>query len=139
MSKQKLEETVAEIATVEAIATVEEAKRPRKVKKTVEKDCVKIEVLGGFPLSELPAAVLEQLPAFGLGHKLGDSAAGCTGSEAEESIQATWDAMIKGEWSVRQPSQPKVTISSIKAGLENLSPEERAAAEATLKALGISL
>jgi hypothetical protein len=129
----------------EIVEVVEETKRPRKVKKTVNKDSVVIEVLGGirgemtFPLSELPAGVLEQLPAFGLGHKLGDSAAGCTGSEAEESISSTWDAMTKGEWSVRQPSQPKVTISSIKAGLENLSPEERAAAEATLKALGISL
>jgi hypothetical protein len=138
MSKAQIEETVVD-------APEAEAKRPRKVKKTVTKEAVVIEVLGGtkgemtFPLSELPAAVLEQLPAFGLGHKLGDSAAGCTGSEAEESIQATWDAMVKGEWSVRQPSQPKVTISSIKAGLENLSPEERAAAEATLKALGISL
>lgn len=130
----------------ETVTTVEEeSKRPRKVKKTVEKDCVKIEVLGGtkgevtFSLSELPPAVLEQLPAFGLGHKLGDAAAGCSGTEAEEAIQSTWDAMVKGEWSVRQPAQPKVTISSIKAGLENLSPAERAQAEATLKALGIAL
>ena len=127
------------------VVEVEESKRPRKVKKTVEKACVKIEVLGGtkgemtFNLADLPAAVMEQLPAFGLGHKLGDAAAGCTGTEAEEAIETTWKALVAGEWSVRQPAQPKVTISSIKAGLENLSPAERAQAEATLKALGISL
>jgi|PlaIllAssembly_1097288.scaffolds.fasta_scaffold08500_3 hypothetical protein len=131
----------------ETVETTEEVtKRPRKLTKDVSDPKVcKITVIGGtkgemlFPLSDLPDSIMTILPCFAVGHKLGDAAAGESGADAEASITATWEAMKSGNFTVRTPAEPKVTLSAIKANLENLPPEQQEAAKAQLALLGITL
>ena len=92
-----------------------------------------------FKMADLPKEILDQLPAFGAGHKLGDSAAGRSGTDAEDVIQKTWKGMVEGNWTVRLPAQPKVSIKEIDDNLAKLPPKERAAAEEVLKKIGIAL
>jgi hypothetical protein len=92
-----------------------------------------------FDVSLLPQETQERLKPFGGGHKLGDSAAGKSGIDAEEAIMKTWDGLMKGEWSVRLPAAPKVSTKTITDNLGTLSSEEQAAAMAVLKKLGINI
>lgn len=123
--------------------------KERRLKKdlaSVEGSLV-IEVIGGvsgkviFNPQDLPKEVQEKLPALALSHKLGDSAAGCSGAEAEEAIQKVWEGMLDGKMSVRKPGQKKVGVdeNDIIANLSKLSPTERAGAEILLKSMGIVL
>lgn len=117
----------------------------KKLAKGIEGTVVKITVLGGdkgemsFDFTTLPADIQAKLVPFGLGHKLGDAAAGTSGKDAEASIQKVWDGLLAGDWSVRAPAQPKIAVSTITNNLAALSPEEQEAAKAALEKLGISL
>lgn len=98
-----------------------------------------------FNFGDLPTAIQEYLGPFGLGHKLGDSAASAnTPEERVEAINRTWNALKAGEWSVRKPAEPKektprVSKKAILDNLAALSPEEAAAAKAILAKLGMIL
>ena len=50
-----------------------------------------------------------------------------------------WDGLMKGDWSVRAPAQPKVAISTIVGNLDKLEGAEKETAKALLKSLGISI
>ena len=124
----------------------EAAKRNKKLLKDLSKSpIVAITAEGGekgamqFDFTKLPQIVKDKLGPFGLGHKLGDSAAGRTGKDAEEAIQKVWDGLMSGDWSVRAPAAPKVSLSDIASNFEKLSNPEKAKASALLAALGIKL
>ncbi len=135
-----------------AEATTAEAAAPAKKKpKRLEKNLVKypgklaISVIGGkkgemiFDPNDLPAKIKKQLPVFACSHKLGDSAAGRQGVEAEVAITKVWEGMVAGDWSVRAPAQPKVAVNDIAQNFDKLSAKEKAAAAPLLKALGVDI
>lgn len=126
--------------------TVEAPKTSRKkLEKLIEGTEIKITSLGGnegqmtFDFLDLPEDIQEKLGPFGLGHKLGDAAAGKRGSEAEEAIQRVWGGLMAGDWSVRAPAAPKVSVKAIADNYEKLSEEEQEAAKALLSGLGIKI
>lgn len=104
-----------------------------------------IEVIGGnkgpmeFDYRKYPPNVQEYLPVLGLNHRLGDAAAGKAGPEAEEAILKVAEGLAKGDLTVRAPASPKISKADVRAKLEAMSPKERKAAEAMLKAMGISV
>ncbi len=128
---------------------VEEAKKKSRRKLTkdlaTKPGVVIMEALGGvkgatdYNFSTLPKDIQEKLGPFGLGHKLGDAAAGRAGKDAEEAIDKVWDGLMKGDWSVRAPATPKVKVSEIAANFAKLSPKEKDKAASLLTALGIDL
>lgn len=139
------EETNATEAGNEVNDTQAETNKRKKLTKSIEGTIVKITVLGGnkgemsFDFATLPEKIQASFGPFGLGHKLGDSAAGTSGVEAETAIQKVWDGLVAGDWSVRAPAQPKIAISTIASNLGALSPEEQEAAKVALAKLGITL
>ena len=106
---------------------------------------VKITVADGsegtmvFDFNEYPQEIKTQLGPFGLGHKLGDSAAGKAGAEAEEAIKATHQGLMEGKWTVRVPAAPKVSTKEITENFSKLSPKEQKTAQALLESLGIKI
>jgi len=122
----------------------------KKSRKKLEKDLtdhplVKITVLGGnegqmvFSILDLPMDIQDRLGPFGLGHKLGDAAAGRKGVEAEEAINKVWDGLKAGDWTVRAPAVPKVPIKAIIENYELLSDDEKATAKKLLGDLGMKI
>ena len=120
-----------------------EVKKTKKLAKEIEGSVVKISVDGGsqmeFDFMALPKDIRVKFGPFGLGHKLGDSAAGKTGAEAEESINKVWEGLMSGDWTTRAPAAPKLTKKNIAEGLGNLSGDEAEAARALLAKLGINI
>ena len=92
-----------------------------------------------FDFSLLPPKIQKSFGPFGLGHKLGDSAAGRKGKDAEEAIKKVWDGLMQGDWSVRAPAQPKVAISTIVSNLDKMQGPEKETAKKLLESLGISI
>ena len=92
-----------------------------------------------FDFSQLPPKIQKAFGPFGLGHKLGDSAAGRKGKDAEDAIQKVWDGLMKGDWSVRAPATPKVAVSTIVSNLDKLPDAEKETAKKLLASLGISI
>ena len=124
----------------------EKVKRAPKLKKDLTTyPIVKLTVAGGakgemsFDFGTLPRDVQGKLGPFGLGHKLGDSGAGRTGKDAEEAIIKVWDGLVAGNWSVRAPAVPKVSVSAIAENYAKLSAKDKIAAAALLKGLNIKL
>ena len=107
--------------------------------------CVVITVEGGekgamtFDPKKLPTSVQERLPAFAVGHKEGDAAAGRSGKDAEAAIMKVWEGLMKGDWSVRAPAAPKISVAEVAANFSNLAPKEQDVAKKLLASLGISL
>ena len=66
-----------------------------------------------FDFATLPDGIQAKLGPFGLGHKLGDAAAGKEGQEAVDAINKVWDGLMNNDWSVRAPAGEKVSKSSI--------------------------
>ena len=122
---------------------VMEVKKTKKLAKEIEGSVVTITVEGGTPLqfdfAALPKDIRVKCGPFGLGHKLGDAAAGKSGAEAEESITKVWEGLMAGDWTTRAPAAPKLTKKNIAENLGNLSEDEAAAAKALLEKLGIKL
>jgi len=110
-----------------------------------EPGVVAITVEGGekgamkFPFKKLPEKIQTLFGPFGLGHKLGDSAAGRKGKDAEAAIMKVWEGLVKGDWSVRAPAIPKISTAEVKANYDKLSPAEQKVASKLLASLGISL
>lgn len=123
------------------------SKRKKMSKEVVYGDdaCVKIQVVGGdqgemtFLMSDLPEDIVTKLAPFGLGHKLGDAAAGCSGIEAEAAVQKVWEGLTKGEWTTRQPAAPKIDRKVVLERMNGMSPEDQEKAKALLASLGVSL
>jgi hypothetical protein len=121
--------------------------RQKKIERDVnlETGVIAFEVLGGtkgrmeFNFHDLPDQNKDRLGPFGLNHKLGDSAAGREGEEAEEAIIKTWEGLMANEWTTRAPAQPKVTKKAITEQLDQLPSEEAEAAKALLAKLGFKL
>jgi hypothetical protein len=117
----------------------------KKLQKKIEGTIISITSLGGaqgemlFDFSDLPQDIQTKLGPFGLGHKLGDAAAGKSGAEAEESIQKVWGGLMANDWSVRAPAGPKVSLKSIADKYGSLTPEEQQAAKTLLSSLGVKL
>ena len=118
----------------------------KKLKKDLsEHPLVKISVADGnkgemiYDFNSLPADIQGKLGPFGLGHKLGDSAAGKHGPDAEEAVEKTFQGLMEGNWSVRVPAAPKVSIKDVAANLNNLSEKEKKTAQAVLASLGIKI
>lgn len=92
-----------------------------------------------FPFNKLPEKIQTLFGPFGLGHKLGDSAAGRKGKDAEAAIVKVWEGLMKGDWSVRAPAVPKISTAEVKANYEKLSDAEKKVASKLLDSLGISI
>jgi hypothetical protein len=139
------EERDAEDKALVAAGQPRPNKRPKKLDKAIDGNVVKITAIDGalgemlFDASTLPEEVQKNLVPFGLGHKLGDAAAGRTGKDAEDAIKKVWDGLVKGDWSVRVPAVAKVSLSEIAKNLEGLGEAEKAAAVALLASMGIKL
>lgn len=120
-------------------------KRKAKLAKKIEGNLVVIEVAGGskgsqsYDFNSLPSDIQTKLGPFGLGHKLGDAAAGKEGTEAEEAIQKVFDGLMSNDWSVRAPSGPRVSVKSLAENLAKIPAEQQAAAVALFKSLGINI
>lgn len=124
---------------------LEGKKRDKKLSKNIDGTVISIKVVGGvkgemtFDTAKLPKKIQDMLIPFGAGHKLGDSAAGRSGVDAEDAIVKVWEGLEKGEWSVRQPAETKVSISSMKGALANMTPEDAAKARELMATMGINL
>ena len=118
------------------------AKKAKKLTKEIVGTVVKIdEVITGikmeFDFAKLPAEIQAKLGPFGLSHKLGDAAAGCSGQEAVDSINKVFDGLKSGNWAVRAAKGESVSMNAISAGIDKLPPKEAEAAKALLLKLGI--
>lgn len=123
--------------------TTEAPKRSKKLSKVIEGTVVTLTVDGFAPVSydfaTLPEDIQAKFGPFGMGHKLGDSAAGKEGQEALDAIAKVFAGLEAGDWTVRAPAAVKVSLSDIKANLANLSDAEREQAQALLASLGMKL
>jgi hypothetical protein len=122
---------------------VTEVKKTKKLSKEIEGSIITISVEGGAPLvydfASLPKDIRAKLGPFGLGHKLGDAAAGKSGAEAEEAINKVFEGLASGDWTTRAPAAPKLTKKSIAENLGNLDEAGQAAARELLAKLGINI
>jgi hypothetical protein len=122
-----------------------EEKRAKKLAKEIEGTIVQITAAGGtkgqmlFDFNELPADIQAKLGPFGLGHKLGDAAAGKEGAEAEEAIEKVFAGLKSGDWSVRAPAGPRVSIKALADNVSKLDPASQEAAKALLTSLGVKI
>lgn len=125
----------------------EAAGKRKKMSKEIdyENGTVTITLVGGnegsmtFHFSELPDDVKAKFGPFGLGHKLGDAAAGTSGAEAESAIKKVWEGLVKGDWTVRAPAAPKLDKKNVMERLANMDPEKQEAAKALLASLGFTI
>ena len=112
---------------------------------TTKPGTVIITVAGGekgaieFPFNELPEAIQMKFGPFGYSHKLGDSAAGRTGKDAEAAIIKVYHGLMNGDWSVRAPAAPKINVAELSANFEKLSPKEQQVAKKFLSSLGLAI
>lgn len=87
--------------------------------------------------SILSVEIQHRLMIHGGNAKVGDSAAGCDGQGAYDSIVSTWNALVEGKWTERVAGGgDKISLSAIKGALAGLSEEERAQAIAIFAKLG---
>lgn len=112
---------------------------------STEPGTVIITVAGGekgpmkFPFNSLPEAIQQKFGPFGYGHKLGDSAAGRTGKDAEAAILKVNEGLMKGDWSVRAPAAPKIDIAELTSNFGKLSPKEQLVAKKFLSGIGLTI
>lgn len=132
-----------------AVATPEnESKRPRRLIKStsMEQLMVSIEVVGvesgpiEYNLTDVSDEIKDQLALHGLSQKLGDSAAGKEGADAESSIAETWSNLVEGKFrGERAAGERMPTKKSMTDSLSKLSPAEQETARAALAKLGVVL
>ena len=121
--------------------------REKKLTKdlSIKPGSVVITVAGGekgameFPFSKLPEAIQAKFGPFGYGHKLGDSAAGRSGKDAEAAIMKVNNGLMAGDWSVKALAAPKINVAELATNFEKLSPKEQAVAKKFLSSLGLAI
>lgn len=137
---------MSEEAVVET--TDNETKRPRRLIKStsMENLMVSIEVVGvesgpvEYNLTDVSDEIKDQLALHGLSQKLGDSAAGKEGADAESSISETWANLVEGKFrGERAAGERMPTKKSMTQSLEKLTPAEQAEAKAALAKMGVIL
>lgn len=125
------------------IQEMQEVRKVKKLAKEIEGAMVSISVEGNpemvFDFTALPADIQAKFGPFGLGHKLGDAAAGKSGEEAEQAIQKVWDGLMAGDWTTRAPAAPKLTKKALAENLSNMDEAQQEAARALLAKLGINI
>ena len=129
------------------MAEEKESKKSKKLSKDLatEPGVVIITVEGGkkgpmkFPFDKLPEGIQKNFGPFGLGHKLGDAAAGRKGEDAESAIMKVWEGLMKGDWTVRAPAAPKISVTEVASKFSALPKAEQAVAKKLLEGLGISI
>lgn len=104
---------------------------------TLTEETLKKELIHDF--SKLPQGIQEKLGPFGLGHKLGDSAAGKKGQDAVDAIEKVWKGLMEGDWSVKAPAGEKVSVKSLQDFYTSAQGKEKAIAKGLLEKLGIKL
>jgi len=116
----------------------------RKLEKEINGSVVTFkEVITGKTLSydfaKLPKEIQSKFGPFGLGHKLGDSAAGRKGQEAVDAISKVWKGLMESNWSVRAPAAPKLSKKDLVDKISGMSEKEAKAAKDLLSKLGIAV
>ena len=120
-------------------------KRAKKLDKNIEESVVTIACADGtqgtmsFDFNTLPEDIKTKFGPFGLGHKLGDAAAGKQGPEAEEAIQKVWEGLMNGDWSVKAPQGPRVSVKALAEKVGALDPASQEQAKALLTSLGVKI
>jgi hypothetical protein len=112
--------------------------------KAIEGTVLKIkEIESGIDLTydfaSLPNDIKVKFGPFGLGHRIGDAAAGKKGKEAVEAMNKVWKGLMEGNWTVRAPAGEKLTKKGLTSKIDQMNPKEQAAARALLEKLGLSL
>jgi hypothetical protein len=102
----------------------------KKLEKKIEGTVVTLTSEGvakSFDFANLPADIQTKFGPFGLGHKLGDAAAGKEGVEIFAAIEKVWEGLEKGDWSVRAPAGEKVNVKTLLTSVDALdaSDEEK--------------
>lgn len=92
-----------------------------------------------FPFNKLPQDIQAKFGPFGYGHKLGDSAAGRKGKDAEAAIMKVNEGLMNGDWSVRAPAAPKINIAELIGNFEKLSKKEQEVAKKFLGGIGLAI
>jgi len=92
-----------------------------------------------FNFMDLPTGIQDKFGPCGLGHKLGDAAAGKSGQDAVNAINKVWKGLLANDWSVRAPAGEKITKKSVLEKVSALSPVEQEAAKELLARLGLKL
>ena len=121
-----------------------EVKMAKKLSKEISGSIITIkEVVTGtemvFNFMDLPTGIQDKFGPFGLGHKLGDAAAGKSGQDAVNAINKVWKGLIANDWSVRAPAGEKITKKSVLEKVSALSPAKQVAAKELLARLGLKL
>lgn len=130
--KERIEVVDGNEVSEEVVATdVVLEKKGKKLAKTIEGNIVTI-VEGAtgtvltYDFSTLPADIQTKFGPFGLGHKLGDAAAGVSGVDAVNSINKVWEGLSKGDWSVRAPKGETISKNDLFSKVEAIEdPEKR--------------
>lgn len=117
-------------------------KKKKKLAKNIEGTVVTItESVTGtvlkYDFDQLSTKIQALFGPFGLGHKLGDAAAGKEGQEAVDAINKVWDGLMKDDWSVRAPAAEKISKKTILDKFNEM-PEgkEKVALKKALETLG---
>jgi len=91
-------------------------------------------------VTQLPKEIAAKMVPLAISHRIGDAAAGKDGAEAFESMTKVWDALTKGDFTVRAPAGSKLpSKAKINEALDDMDDASRAAAQAVLEKLGISI
>lgn len=109
----------------------DEAKRAKKVSKSVEGLVLTIkagEIEKVYSAEGFSDDVKRNLMMHGLSQKLGDCFAGKETDEGVALADKTYEALQKGEWTMRMPAAEKITKKQVVEAFANLSEEELAIA-----------
>ena len=116
----------------------------KRMTKSIEGTVLKIkEVESGtdlaYDFATLPNDIKIKFGPFGLGHRIGDAAAGKKGKEAVEAMDKVWKGLMEGNWTVRAPAGEKLTKKGLLTKVDAMSPKDQAAAKALLQKLGLTV
>ena len=92
-----------------------------------------------YDFTTLPKEIQIKFGPFGLGHKLGDAAAGKVGQEAIDAINKVWTGLMAGDWSVRAPQGEKVSVKSLQDFYMAAQGKEKSIARSLLEKLGVKI
>ena len=92
-----------------------------------------------FDLEECSPEIVDKLTIHGAWQKLGDSAAGKSGSDITEAITKVRDGLYAGDFNVKSEPGSRISKKQISDGLSNMSEAEAENARKVLESMGITL